>query len=51
MAKTKYSARINGEHIDGTIEIIKRIVLHLHDMGKTQFNAPRLFMVEKRRNI
>ena len=37
MAKTKYSARINGEHIDGTIEIIKRIVLHLHDMGKTQF--------------
>ncbi len=39
MAKTKYSARINGEHIDGTIEIIKRIVLHLHDMGKTQFKV------------
>ena len=39
MAKTKYSARINGEHIDGTIEIIKRIVLHLHNMGKTQFKV------------
>ena len=39
MAKTKYSAQINGEHIDGTIEIIKRIVLHLHDMGKTQFKV------------
>ena len=39
MAKTKYSARINGEHIDGAIEIIKRIVLHLHDMGKTQFKV------------
>ena len=39
MAKTKYSARINGEHIYGTIEIIKRIVLHLHDMGKTQFKV------------
>ena len=39
MAKTKYSARINGEHIDGTIEIIKRIVLHLHDMGRTQFKV------------
>ena len=39
MAKTKYSARINGEHIDGTIEIIKIIVLHLHDMGKTQYKV------------